>query len=95
MDHIAWELARRAPGGGAGEGARFRIVEQFGSDRYAVDVTDRVEKLDDRDPPGAARRRGAILQLEHTWSAGSDGAHYVSVLDIGARAALWRPVNHC
>src|SRR4029078_12280065 len=33
------------------------------------------------------------LQLEHTWSRGVDGAHYVSVLDIGARSPFLRPVN--
>jgi 2-keto-4-pentenoate hydratase/2-oxohepta-3-ene-1,7-dioic acid hydratase in catechol pathway/glyoxylase-like metal-dependent hydrolase (beta-lactamase superfamily II) len=31
--------------------------------------------------------------LEHTWSAGSDGAHYVSVMDIGARAAALAGIN--
>ena len=35
-----------------------------------------------------------ILQLEHTWSAGTEGTHCVSVLDIGARAALLTPLNY-
>lgn len=37
-DHIHWELARRAPGGGTGQGAYFRIVEAFGrnSDFYCI-----------------------------------------------------------
>jgi hypothetical protein len=30
LNHIRWELARPAPGGGAGEGARLHIAEQFG-----------------------------------------------------------------
>lgn len=34
-----------------------------------------------------------IFALEHTWSAGTDGTHYVSVMDIGARSALMAPVN--
>ena len=34
-----------------------------------------------------------IFQLEHTWSAGEDGAHYVSVMDTGARSALMSPIN--
>src|SRR5688572_19870519 len=47
LDHIHWELARPAPGGGAGEGARFRIVEAFGRHpEFYVDTTDTVEKLD-------------------------------------------------
>ena len=48
IDHIYWGLARPAPGGGAGEGARFRIVEAFGGrPEFRVDVVDRVEKLDE------------------------------------------------
>ena len=35
----------------------------------------------------------SVFQLEHTWSAGSDGAHYVTVMDLGARSALLAPVN--
>jgi hypothetical protein len=98
LDHIHWELARPAPGGGAGEGARFRIVEQFRAiddDRiFPVDVIDRVEKLDETGIRLVTRLAGVVVfQLEHTWSVGQDGAHYVSVLDVGARSALWTPVN--
>ena len=98
IDHIRWELARPAPGGGAAEGARFRIVEQFreiDEDRtYPVDVVDRVEKLDETGIRLVTRLAGVVVfQLEHTWSAGAEGAHYVSVLDIGARSALATPVN--
>jgi hypothetical protein len=95
IDHIRWELARPAPGGGAGEGARFRIVEAFGArPEYKVDVVDRVEKLDETGIRLVTRVAGAIvLQLEHTWSAGADGAHYVTVMDIGARGALFAPIN--
>ena len=95
IDHIKWELASQAPGGGAGEGARFRIVEAFGGrPEYRVDVTDRVEKLDETGIRLVQRIVGVIvLQLEHTWSTGSDGAHYVSVLDVGARSPLLAPIN--
>ncbi|MDP7723162.1 hypothetical protein [Mycobacterium sp. TY814] len=95
IDHVRWELARPAPGGGAAEGARFRIVEAFGAKpEYAVDVIDRVEKLDDTGIRLVTRVAGVIvIQLEHTWSAGSDGTHYVSVLDLGARTPLFAPVN--
>lgn len=34
-----------------------------------------------------------VFSLEHTWSAGAEGAHYVSVVDVGARSALMAPVN--
>jgi hypothetical protein len=96
IDHIRWELARPAPGGGAAEGARFRIVEAFGGrPEFKVDVVDRAEKLDETGIRLVQRVAGAVVfQLEHTWSAGSDGAHYVSVLEVGARSAFFRPLNH-
>ncbi len=96
IDHIRWELARPAPGGGAAEGAKFRIVEKFaGRDDFAVDVVDRVEKLDETGIRLVQRIGGVIVfQLEHTWSAGPDGAHYVTVLDLGARSAPMAPVNY-
>lgn len=95
IDHIRWELARPAPGGGAGEGARFRIVERFGGlPENEVDVVDTVEKLDETGIRLVQRVAGVvILQLEHTWSAGQDGTHYVSVLDLGARTRAFAPVN--
>ncbi len=94
VDHIRWELARAAEGGGAAEGARFRIVEQFGSAEMAVDVVDRVEKLDETGIRLVQRVAGIpVFQLEHTWSAAAEGTHYVSVLDLGARAAVMTPVN--
>lgn len=95
IDHIRWELARPAPGGGAGEGAHFRIVERFGGNpAFTVDVTDRVEKLDETGIRLVQRIAGiGVLQLEHTWSACAEGAHYVSVMDIGARSALLSPLN--
>ena len=95
IDHIRWELARPTPGGGAAEGARFRIVEAFGGrPEFTVDVVDRVEKLDDTGIRLVQRVAGIVVfQLEHTWSAGVDGVHYVSVMDIGARSILLTPVN--
>ncbi|KKF03112.1 hypothetical protein EUA04_19895 [Mycolicibacterium obuense] len=94
-DHIRWELWRAAPGGGAGEGARFHIVEAFGGNpRFRVDVVDRVEKLDVTGIRLVQRLVGVpIFALEHTWSAGVEGTHYVSVMDIGARSAAMAPVN--
>ncbi|GAA2438751.1 hypothetical protein [Mycolicibacterium llatzerense] len=95
VDHIRWELARPAATGGAAEGARFRIVEAFGGrPEYRVDVVDRVEKLDETGVRLVQRVAGVIaFCLEHTWSAGVEGAHYVSVLDVGARSPLMAPVN--
>jgi hypothetical protein len=95
IDHIHWELARPAPGGAAAEGARFRIVEAFGGrPEFKVDVVDRVEKLDATGIRLVQRLAGVpIFQLEHTWSMGAEGTHYVSVMDIGARSRLLAPVN--
>ncbi len=94
-DHISWNLAREKPGGGAGEGARFHIVEAFGRDpNKMVDSVDRVEKLDRTGIRLTMRVAGAqVFQLEHTWSQGRGRTHYVSVFDLGLRSALGTPVN--
>jgi hypothetical protein len=96
VDHINWQLAKPGPGGGAAEGAWFRIVEKFGgADRFAVEVVDRVEKLDETGIRLVQRVAGIpVFQLEHTWSVAAEGTHYVSVMDIGARSALLTPVNY-
>ena len=96
VDHIRWELARPAPGGGAREGARFRIVEAFqGRSEFYVDTTDTVEKLDATGIRLVRRFAGVpVLQLSHTWSACDGHTHYVSVLEVGALARLFTPVNH-
>lgn len=93
IDHIRWELARPAPTGGAAEGARFHMVEAFGGrPEHTVDEVARVEKLDETGIRLVLRVAGVIVfQLEHTWSAGADGAHYVTVMDLGTRALT--PVN--
>jgi hypothetical protein len=95
LDHRGWTLVRPAPDGTAGEGARVRIREDFGADpAMAVDSTERVEKLDDTGIRLVVRVAGAqVFQLEHTWSAGRGRTHYTSVLDLGSRSPLLRPVN--
>ena len=95
IDHIKWELARPAPGGGAAEGARFRMVEAFGGrPEYKIDEIARVEKLDETGIRLVKRIAGIpVFQLEHTWSAGSGGAHYVTVMDLGVRSAVLSVAN--
>ena len=95
IDHIEWALARPAPTGGAAEGAHFRMVEAFGGrPEYRIDEVARVEKLDETGIRLVRRIGGvAVFQLEHTWSAGADGAHYVTVMDLGVRSPLLAPVN--
>jgi hypothetical protein len=95
IDHIKWQLARPAPGGGAAEGARFRMVEAFGGrPELKIDEVARVEKLDETGIRLVKRMAGVpVFQLEHTWSAGVDGAHYVTVMDLGVRSVLLSVVN--
>lgn len=95
IDHIRCELWRPAPAGGAAEGARFHIFEAYGGrPEFGVDAIDRVEKLDLTGIRLVQRWAGApILALEHTWSAAADGAHYVSVLELGVGSRLGRPAN--
>lgn len=95
LDHIRWELARPAPGGGADEGARFRIVEAFGrNERFYVDSVETVEKLDETGIRLVRRLGGVrVFQLEHTWSACEVGTHYVSVMDLGAMSPLMTWAN--
>ena len=59
LDHIAWELARPAPGGGADEGASYRIVEAFGRDER-FRVLDRGDALDLVDVVGAEAAVGDL-----------------------------------
>jgi len=95
VDHIRWELARPAPGGGAREGARFRIVEAFqSSPEFYIDTTETVEKLDESGIRLVRRIAGvSVLQLSHTWSPCTGHTHYVSVLEVGANTALLAPAN--
>lgn len=95
LDHIHWALVREAPGGGANEGARFRIVEALGRDeRFYIDTIDTVEKLDLTGIRLVLRLAGAaVFQLEHTWSRGANSTHYTSVMDIGLRPAIAAPLN--
>ena len=95
VDHIRWELARPAPSGGAGEGARFRIVEAFAArPEYYVDTVERVEKLDETGIRLVRRFAGVkVFELSHTWSSCEGHTHYVSVMEIGAVARAYALVN--
>ena len=95
VDHIRWELARPAPGGGAREGACFRIVEAFGArPEYYVDSVERVEKLDETGIRLVRRLLGVkVFELSHTWSRCDGHTHYVSVMEIGAVARGFSLVN--
>jgi hypothetical protein len=52
-----------------------------------VDVVDLAEKLDEPGIRLVQRVAGVVVfQLKHTCSAGSDGVHHVSVVDVRARS---------
>lgn len=53
-----------------------------------------MEKLDETGIRLVQRVAGVVVfQLERTWSAGTDGVHYVSVIDVGVRSRLLAPLN--
>lgn len=86
LDHIHWELASPAAGGGAGAGASFRIVEAFGRNpRHTIDSVEVVEKLDETGIRLTRRIAGRqVFSLEHWFeSAGSD-TRYRSQMLVGA-----------
>lgn len=96
-DHIHWELAQRAPGGGTGQGACFRIVEAFAADpAYYVDSTEYVEKLDEEGISLVKRIAGVeVFRLEHRFGEAAGGASYRSRMTVGvASGALRWPFNH-
>ncbi|QYK42108.1 MAG: hypothetical protein KF887_02970 [Paracoccaceae bacterium] len=95
-DHIHWELAAQAPGGGAGVGARFRIVEAFNADlANFIDVVEDVLRLDESGITLVNRRAGVeVSRLSHDFTAAADGTIYRSTLTVGvALPVLGRPLN--
>lgn len=84
-DHIHWELAKRSPSGGTGQGAYFRIVEAFGANPgFYVDSTEYVEKLDDEGISLVKRVLGIeVFRLEHRFGSTAGGASYRSRMVVG------------
>jgi hypothetical protein len=91
-DHIHWELARRSPDGGTGQGAHFRIVEAFAANpAYYVDSTEYVEKLDEEGISLVRRIAGAeIFRLEHRFDEVPQGARYKSRMVVGIARGSFR-----
>jgi hypothetical protein len=85
LDHIHWELAQPSPGGGAGVGAKFRIVEAFDRNpSFYVDVVDTVTRLDMTGFTAISYKFGLpASRLNHDFSAVEGGTRYVSTLTIG------------
>lgn len=90
-DHIHWALAARSPGGGTGQGARFRIVEAFAANpAYYVDSTEDAEKLDDEGISLVRRILGTeVFRLEHRFGTVPGGASYRSRMVVGAASGAF------
>jgi hypothetical protein len=94
IDHIHYEVVRRAPDGTAGPGARFRIVEAFGANPdYLVDGVADVSKNDDTGLTLSVRRFGMeVVHLEHTFTPVPGGTLYESRMHVGTKAVPARLV---
>lgn len=91
-DHIQWQLVSRSPGGGSGQGARFRIVEAFAANpAFYVDSTEYVEKLDEDGLSLVRRVLGMeVFRLEHRFGQTIGGATYHSRMVVGVKSGLLR-----
>lgn len=94
LDHIHWELAKPAPGGGARSGAKFRIVEAFGRNPdFYIDIVDTVTRLDESGITLVAYRFGLpISRLNHDFIPVAGGTRYVSTLAVGTTLPVLRAV---
>jgi hypothetical protein len=94
VDHIHWELARRGPDGGTGQGAHFRIVETFGDDPDSyVDSVEYVERLDAGGLSLVRRILGMeVFRLEHRFRAVAGGTEYRSRMVLGSAAPVVGPL---
>lgn len=94
IDHIRWELARPAPGGGAGRGAKFRIVEMFNANPdFYIDVVEEVIRLDEGGITLVNRTSGfEFMRLNHDFYADPGGTLYRSTLTMGASAPVVRSI---
>ena len=80
IDHIQFEVARRAPDGTAGPGAQFHIVEALGANLdYLVDSLADVLKADDTGHILSVRHSGTeVIHIEHTYTAVPEGTLFQS-----------------
>jgi hypothetical protein len=95
VDHIHWELVRPAPGGGAGVGAKFRIVEAFmANPDFYIDIVETVLRLDDTGFTLANFVLEAeITRLNHDFIEVEGGTLYLSTLTVGFAAPGLRLLN--
>lgn len=90
IDHIHYEVVRRAPDGTAGPGARFHIVEACGPNSLIDSVAD-VPKNDETGIALSVRKFGLeVMRLEHTFTPVPAGTLYESRMHVGTKAVLAR-----
>src|SRR5262249_12910136 len=75
IDHIHFEVVRRAPDGTAGSGARFHLVEAFGGNpAYLVDAVADAPRNDDTGITLSVRRfEVEVMRLAHTFTSVPEG----------------------
>jgi hypothetical protein len=80
IDHIHYDLARRAPDGTAGPGSQFHIVEALGANLdYLVDAAADVLRADDTGHTLSVRRSGTeVIRIEHTFTPVPQGTLFRS-----------------
>ena len=85
-DHIHWGLDAQSPTGGAGQGAKWRIVEAFGaSPDFYVDSIVLIERLDEEGLSLVRWEFGReLLRLEHRFASVPGGASYRSRMVAGS-----------
>jgi hypothetical protein len=90
IDHIHFELAKRAPDGGAGPGAVFHIVEALGADmQNLIDARLHLMELDERGAMVEVRALGqAVLQIRGQFLPREAGTQLISTMTIGSAGWL-------
>ena len=88
IDHIHFEVARRASDGTAGPGAQFHIVEALGANLdYLVDSVADVLKADDTGHTLSVRAFGTeVIRIEHTFTPEPEGTLFQSRTRVVTKA---------
>jgi hypothetical protein len=88
IDHIHFELARRAPDGSGGRGAQFHIVEALGANLdYLVDSLAEVLKADDAGHILSVRHSELeVIHIEHRYTPVPGGTLFQSRTHVVPKA---------
>jgi hypothetical protein len=92
VDHIHFQVVRRAPDGTAGPGARFHLVEALGgTPDFLIDSVADVLRNDETGITIRVRQFGLqVMHLQHTFTPEPEGTLYQSRMHVGTAAALAR-----